>query len=162
MARLLLVLILLALPLAGCKKKDKDAPPKDAVADGDKKHFDFRPPGGSSTVLGKARDRALDIRLMNEMGQVNILLEVDLNGRAPADKAAWLMVLRELTTLRKLVDSGEVVAFTNVDARRAGAGTVLMYETRIETENDGIVLTCDGKARRVTRADFAALTKPAK
>jgi len=159
----LLFTLILALPLSlsstGCKKKD--APPKDGVAaDGEKKHFDFRPKGGSTTILGKARDRALDLRLISEMSQVTTLLLADMIDKSPADKAGWLALLRDLRNLRPLVDSGEVVVFNNVDLRRGGSGTVLMYETRVETDDDGIVLTCDGTAQRMNKATFSALNKP--
>ena len=149
------VALVLCLAVFGCKKKEAKEPPEP-----DKKHIDFRPTGGSSTVLGKSRDRALDLRLMNEMKQVKLGLDADFDGRSPANKAGWLAFLRDYATLRALVDKGEVVAFNNIDTRRAGADTVLMYETRVETEDDGIVLTADGQPRRMNKAQFAALTKP--
>jgi outer membrane usher protein FimD/PapC len=57
-----------------------------------------------------------------------------------------------------MVDRGEVIAFSQV--RLGDASTVLMYETRILTDNDGYVLMADGTPYRVDKAKFDTLTKP--
>jgi hypothetical protein len=165
------IVLLLVLSLVGCKDKTKDAAAKDGTPkDGtggadlpgkDKDHIRFRPKGGSNTVLGKARDRALDTEILNEMRQVKIALMTDyMDGGVPANKKAWLELLRDFRNLRALLDKDELVAFTAV--RQNAPNTVLMYEKRVVEDNDGIVLLADGTPRRMNKADFDKLTKPAK
>jgi hypothetical protein len=160
----LAILLLLAVLATGCARKKEEAKgppapgPNPPVVDPNKdKHVDFRPPGGSTTVLGKARDRALDARIMNELRQVKTGLDADMAG-VPANKTAWVAFLRDYATLRGMVDRGEVIAFSQV--RLGDASTVLMYETRILTDNDGYVLMADGTPYRVDKAKFDTLTKP--
>ncbi len=119
------------------------------------------PKDGSTTVLGKARDRVVDVQIMTEMRDAKLALDADFpNGKGPANTAAWLALLRDLRNLRQMVEKGEVVAHPGVDVQRQPSGTVLMYETRA-AQGDGIVLFCDGSARRVTsKEEFAALPQP--
>jgi hypothetical protein len=159
-------LLLIALTLSGCaRKKDDVAAPNPAPPVGGQTvppatgnpHIDFRPSGGSNTVLGKARDRALDARLMNELRQVKTGLDAD-GGNVPANKAAWIAFLRDYPTLRSMVDRGELIAFSQV--RLGDSNTVLMYEPRIVQHNDGFVLMADGMPYRIDKAKFETLTKP--
>ncbi|MFQ3652619.1 MAG: hypothetical protein SNJ75_20060 [Gemmataceae bacterium] len=165
---LLLLSVFVTSLVSGCgRKKDEaktlpapepNAPPVVAPVDPNKdKHIDFRPTGGSTTVLGKARDRALDARILNEMRQVKTGLEADMAG-VPANKAAWVAFLRDYPTLRGMVDRGELIAFSQVQL--GDSSTVLMYETRILTANDGYVLMADGQPYRVDKARFDTLKKP--
>src|SRR5262245_36313997 len=135
-----LLLALLA-GAAGCKKAGSGGTTSSG-GNGGGDGFRFRPEGGSTTILGKSRDRALDTELMNEMRQVTTALEADYpNGKGPADKAGWVALLRDFRTLRPLVDKGEVITFPNVNVRSQPAGpanTVLMYEKRVVDHNDGI------------------------
>ncbi len=162
----LLLALFIALPLSvsssGCKKKEAD-PPKDGgapVADGDKEHFRFRPKEGSSTVLGKARDRALDAEVINEMRQIPTMIMADnpVSPASPGDERGWQALLRDCRTLRGLQAKGELVYFNNV--RLNTPNTVLMYEKRVVDEDDGIVLTADGRAERMNKAQLDKLTKP--
>jgi hypothetical protein len=165
--RLAISLLVLSLLVGGCGRKKDEAknvpgpgpnPPVAGPVDPNKdKHIDFRPPGGSATVLGKARDRALDARILNELRQVKTGLDADMAG-VPANKAAWVAFLRDYPTLRGMVDRGEVIAFSQL--RLGDPSTVLMYETRILSDNDGYVLMADGQAYRVDKAKFATLKKP--
>ncbi|MGL4551582.1 MAG: hypothetical protein ACRC33_10375 [Gemmataceae bacterium] len=155
------LLLTLAVAVAGCGKK-KDPEPDPAKAAGVQPgaanpHVEFRPTGGSTTLAGKMRDRALDARMMDEMRQVKLGLDADGIG-VPANKAAWITWLRDYKTLRGLLEKDELVAFSNV--RLGDAGTVLMYEKRILTDPDAIVLTADGQPHRMTKAAFDLLKKP--
>ncbi|NBO91404.1 MAG: hypothetical protein EBV06_03675 [Planctomycetia bacterium] len=139
----------LSLMLIGCKEKPDP--------DKDKKHVDFRPTGGSTTLAGKMRDRALDARLMDEMRQVKLGLDADMVG-VPANKAAWLAFLRDFRTLRGMLEKDELIAFSSV--RLGDSRTVMMYEKRIMTDPDAIVLTADGIPHRMTKPQFDMLMKP--
>lgn len=148
------VALMLALSLVAVGCKEKPDPDKD------KKHVDFRPVGGSTTLAGKMRDRALDARMMNDMNGVKIGLDADMIP-VPNSKEAWVNWLRrDFKILAPMVEKGEVIAFTQV--RLGDADTVLMYETRIATDPDAIVLTADGRPQRLTKAQFDMLKKPAK
>ena len=118
------------------------------------------PEGGSQTILGKARDRAVDIQIMSEMQQVVIGILADSpEGNGPANSAAWLTFLRDYRNIRQMVEKGEVVAHSGVNVLKQPS-MVLMYETRA-AKGDGIVLFCDGTARRITsKEEFAALPQP--
>ena len=146
----------------GCRKNAPPAPPaptpSNAALGGT---LGRAPEGGSQTVFGKARDRAVDTQILNEMGQVRTALEADSpEGNGPADTKAWLAFLRDFRILRPMVQKGEVVAYPNVNVLRQAPNTVLMYETRA-AQGDGIVLFCDGSARRVqSKEEFAALPRP--
>lgn len=119
------------------------------------------PEGGSQTVFGTSRDRAVDAQIMNDMKQVRLAIETESpEGQGPADSAAWLALLRDSRILRPMVQKGEVVAYPNVNVLRQPPNTVLMYETRA-AQGDGIVLFCDGSARRVqSKEEFVALPRP--
>lgn len=165
MARFATALLLaLLVGAAGCKKSGPAGSGSSGGPSSGEATFRFRPEGGSTTILGKSRDRALDAELMNEMRQVLTVLEADYpNGRGPADKAGWVKLLRDFRTLRPLVDKGEVIAYPNVNPRGQPAGpaqTVLMYEKRVVDHNDGLVLTCDGTPHRMNKAQFESLAKP--
>ena len=146
----------------GCPKKAAPAPPapppSNTALGGT---LGRAPEGGSQTVFGKARDRAVDAQIMSDMRQAKLALDADFpNGKGPADTKAWLVLLRDFRILRPMVEKGEVVAYPGVDVLRQQPGTVLMYETRAE-QGDGIVLFCDGDARRVqSKEEFAALPRP--
>lgn len=163
-----LIVLLLALALIGCKKKEPDAPKDVAAKDNpapqpnkDNEHIRFRPPGGSSTILGKSRDRALDTEIMNELRQIKIVLMTDYpTGGCPADKKGWLTLLRDFRQVRGLIDRDEMITFS--PPRLGDPNTVLMYEKRVVDENDGIVLTADGTPHRMNKEQFEKLTKPAR
>jgi hypothetical protein len=146
----------------GCPKKAPPAPPTPTPSNtGLGGSLGRAPEGGSQTLAGKIRDRAVDTQILNEMGQVRTALEADSpEGNGPANTAGWLALLRDFRHLRPMVASGEVVAYPNVNVQRQPPGTVLMYETRA-AQGDGIVLFCDGSARRVqSKEEFAALPRP--
>jgi hypothetical protein len=170
MTRIAAVLLLALLAgAAGCKKAGTAGTGSGGGGgnggDGGGDPFRFRPKGGSTTLPGQIRDRALDTVIADEMRQAAtaITAEDPTSPRSPADKAGWLKLLQGYRTLRALVESGEVVTFQNVNLLKqpdGGASTVLMYEKRVVDYGDGIVLTCDGKAARMNKAQFEALAQP--
>jgi hypothetical protein len=118
------------------------------------------PEGGSTTIPGKSRDRAVDLQIMTEMKQVCLAIEADSpDGKGPANADAWRALLRDFRILRTMLENGELVAYPNVDLRK-DPNAVLMYEKRVVAQNDGIVLTCDGVAQRMNKQQLEALPRP--
>src|SRR4051812_18552486 len=103
----------------GCPKKQAPPAPAPAGSSTLGGSLGRAPEGGSTTVFGKARDRAVDIQIMTEMRQARLAIDADFpDGKGPADKAAWLALLRDFRVLRPLVESGEVVACPGVNVQR--------------------------------------------
>ena len=148
--------------VTGCpKKKNPPAPPPAQNNSGLGGSLGRAPEGGSTTVFGKSRDRAADAQITTEMRQVRVAIDADFpTGKGPANADAWRALLRDFRILRGMLERGEIVAEMGVDVQREKPGTLLMYEVRA-ANGDGIVLFCDGTARRVTsKEDFNALPKP--
>lgn len=144
-----LVAMLLVLALVGCKEKPDN-----------EEHFRDRPQGGSSTVLGKSRDRALDAELLHEMNQLSLGFTADMARETPATKDDWLRLLNGYKALPRLIREDKMVAGCKV--LLGNSQQVILYEKRIETDPDAIVMTADGKGHRMTKAQFDLLKKPAK
>jgi hypothetical protein len=144
--------------VTGCPKKTPPAAPapSSAALGGT---LGRAPEGGSQTVFGKSRDRAVDAQIMGEMRQVKTGIDADSpEGKGPANAAAWLTFLRDYRILRSLLEKGELVAYPGVDLRK-DPNAVLMYEVRV-MQGDGIVLTCDGVPQRMNKQQFDALPRP--
>ena len=147
--------------VTGCPKKAPPPPaapaPSNAALGGS---LGRAPEGGSTTLPGKIRDRTVDGQIMGEMRQVKLAIDADSpEGKGPANDAAWKATLRDLRNLRLMLENGELVAYPGVDLRR-DPNAVLMYEKRVVSQNDGIVLTCDGIAQRMNKQQFDALPRP--
>jgi hypothetical protein len=146
--------------VTGCPKKNPPAPaaptPSNSGLGGT---LGRAPEGGSQTVFGTSRDRAVDTQIMNEMSQVKLAIDADSpDGKGPANAAAWKALLRDFRHLRTMLEKGELVAYPNVDLRK-DPNAVLMYETRV-AKGDGIVLTCDGVPHRMNKQQLDALPRP--
>ncbi|MBY0230236.1 MAG: hypothetical protein K2W96_13215 [Gemmataceae bacterium] len=157
----LLIVLLLALSLVGCKKPpDKDIAAKDTgapVADKEKKHFDIRVKEGSSTFLGKARDRVLDARDAHDANQLKIMLMAD--GQGPGSDAEWARLLGTFKRLNELRQEGALHFYHNV--KYGSPTTVMLYEKSLDgEEKKGLVLTADSTLHTMDKAKFDTLTKP--
>ena len=146
--------------VTGCPKKAPPAAPAPAPSNTALGGTLGRAPeGGSQTVFGKSRDRAVDAQIMGEMRQVKTGIDADSpEGKGPANAAAWLAFLRDYRILRSLLEKGELVVYPDVDLRK-DPNAVLMYEVRV-IQGDGIVLTCDGTPHRMNKQQFDALPRP--
>lgn len=153
-----LIILLLALSFVGCKKKDKDVAQDGKPApEPEKKHFEFRPKEGSTTILGKVRDRALDARDTHDANQLKIMLMAD--GVGPGSDADWAKLLGTFKRLNELRAEGALRFYHNVPF--GSPTTVMLYEKSIEgDEKKGLVYTADGTLHSMDKARFDTLTKP--
>src|SRR5437660_1181493 len=80
--------------------------------------------------------------------------------RGPARHADWAKMLAHFKTLRELNQQGGLKLYHGV--KLGPTNTVLLYEKTLDDERGGtgFVLTADGSLGVLTKAQFAALTKP--
>jgi hypothetical protein len=158
-----LAVLLLTFPLGGCKKKDQDGPAtKGGDGSGNPVH-ERRKDGPSQSILGKVRDRVLDVRDMHAANQIKQSLQFDIEQGAPGppNDFEWSKVLAAHKELRGMLTKGELQVYYSV--KLGAPNVVLLYEKSIETEDAArYVLTADGTLHVMKKAQLDALQKPSR
>jgi hypothetical protein len=119
------------------------------------------PAGGSTTVLGKSRDRAVDTQIGNDLKNLYLAYtqHETLEGQGPAGVADLGNSIG--ARMRDMIMGGDVVVYWKVkfaNLTQGTSATVLAYEKRVE-KSEGMVLTADGGVHRKTAEQFGQMAK---
>lgn len=146
--------------VTGCPKKKDKAPEEKPTP------FAVIPEGGSSSLPGKIRDRAVERQISNDLKQLALFyIAYDAsNSRGPASAEEWLKgASPDEKALVKQTEQGGKYVF-NWKLRlsqlpRGTSDTILGYEARTPKEG-GMVVMADGSVKKMSAKEFAEAGKP--